>query len=102
MIQARVAALRFGAGWSRPWLRRTAKHRPAVRERGSMLLAPAPRCLDLLVSNVVSNGDELWQHRATFPDRRGYEVSASGQQKRRCYRENEARRPLPFNQWVLG
>ena len=56
----------------------------------------------MLVSNVVSDGDELWQQRATFRDKRGHEGSASGQQKRRCYTENEAPRPMTFNQWVVG
>lgn len=61
-------------------------------------VACSSRCSDMLVSNAVSNGDELWQQRATFRDKRGHEDWASGQQKRRCYRENEVRCPMSFNQ----
>ena len=94
--------MRFLARRSRPWLRRTTKHRRAVYNRGSLLRIPAPRCLAMLVSNVVSNGDGLWQQRATFRDTRGHEDSASGQQKRRCYREDETYCPMSFRQWLLG
>ncbi len=60
-----------------------------------MLLIAAPLCLDLLGSNVVSNGDELWQHRATLRDKWEHEDSASEQRKRHRYRESEAYHLLP-------
>ena len=99
---AEAAAVHFVARRSRPWEPRSPKHRRAVHKRGPMILTAAPLRLGMLVSNAVSNGDELWQQRATFRDRRGHADSSSGQQKRRCYRKNGARRPLTFNQWVVG
>jgi hypothetical protein len=91
---AGVVAVHFVARGPRLRLRRTAKHRRAIRNRRPMLLTAAPHRLDLLVSNAVSNGDGLWQQRATFRDTRGHEDSALGQQKRRCHRENGAGCPL--------